>query len=429
MVKASSGDLYVVATVGPAGSTDTYVARVAPSGVTVWSKRFNLSAETRDDTAFGATVDANDNVYVTGEAYQTSVVGGNVRSAFVTKLSPGGNIGFTRYYSISSTESARGRVVAVNSAGDIAVCVENSEDRVWKLNADGITQWVRKPIIISDCKSMIMDNSGSIYLGGTRLNSGSDGAPAIQKLNSDGILQWTRWVNYDSAVSSVDVVNAMKMDPLGHIFATGVASNHGSDFALIKVAPTGDVLATRLLNSAGTNDDTAYSVHLGPNDDVYIGGSMTGPSIGGFMVAKAGLDATFGWKKFSPNAAGSVNVYQGACFNEFTGQFLAISHNTVNGSALLQSVGQPGVSKPDAYTVPQNTTYNGATVFANDVYAADGTALLVDGATNGTVMLNADGTFTYQPNASFTGTDTFTYRIVKPGVFTSFVTTVTLTVQ
>ena len=43
---------------------------------------------------------------------------------------------------------------------------------------------------------------------------------------------------------------------------------------------------------------------------------------------------------------------------------------------------------------------------------ADGdelTAVLVDQATNGTVSLNADGSFTYTPNAGFTGADSFTY--------------------
>ena len=34
-----------------------------------------------------------------------------------------------------------------------------------------------------------------------------------------------------------------------------------------------------------------------------------------------------------------------------------------------------------------------------------------DGPAHGALTLNADGTFTYLPSASYTGTDTFTYQV------------------
>ncbi len=36
---------------------------------------------------------------------------------------------------------------------------------------------------------------------------------------------------------------------------------------------------------------------------------------------------------------------------------------------------------------------------------------LATGATNGTVVVNAGGTFTYTPNANFNGADSFSYTI------------------
>jgi len=429
MCQAPSGDLYVVANVGPAGSTDTYAARVAPSGVTVWVKRVNLSAETRDDTPFGAAVDASGNLYITGEAYLQPAVVSNTRSAFVTKISAGGNVNFTRYYSISETDSARGNDVAVNSAGEIAVCVQNSEDRVWKLDATGVTQWVRTPIIMSGCNSILMDNSGSVYLGGNHMNNGSDGAPAIQKLNSAGVLQWTRWVNFDSGVSSIDSVNSMQLDASGNIFAAGSGVFNGSDFMLLKVSPTGNVLATRLKNSFGTNDDNADSLFMGLNDDVYLTGSMTSATVGGFMAVKADMDANFVWNRYSPTSDGTLNAYQTSCFNPTTGQILFASHNTVAGTAYLQCLSQPAVSVADSFTAPANGTLNGTSVLANDIYAADGSALLVANPSHGTVTLNSDGTFVYQPTAGYTGPDSFTYRVIKTGVNTSFLNTVSITVQ
>ena len=52
------------------------------------------------------------------------------------------------------------------------------------------------------------------------------------------------------------------------------------------------------------------------------------------------------------------------------------------------------------------------------------TAVLVAGPTNGTVTLNADGSFTYTPTGNFTGTDTFTYN-ANDGALDSNTATVT----
>ncbi|MEQ1845807.1 MAG: ELWxxDGT repeat protein, partial [Nitrospira sp.] len=56
------------------------------------------------------------------------------------------------------------------------------------------------------------------------------------------------------------------------------------------------------------------------------------------------------------------------------------------------------------------------------------TAVRVSGPTKGTLTLNANGTFTYRPNAGFIGTDSFTYR-ASDGLVTSNLATVTITVR
>lgn len=68
----------------------------------------------------------------------------------------------------------------------------------------------------------------------------------------------------------------------------------------------------------------------------------------------------------------------------------------------------------DGYATPQNTPLTIATagVLAND-RDIDGdplAAVLVNGPANGTLTLNADGSFRYTPDQAFTGTDHFTYR-------------------
>jgi hypothetical protein len=56
------------------------------------------------------------------------------------------------------------------------------------------------------------------------------------------------------------------------------------------------------------------------------------------------------------------------------------------------------------------------------------TAIPVDSPTNGTLVLNSDGSFTYTPNLNFNGTDLFTY-MANDGASDSDVATVTITVN
>ena len=48
---------------------------------------------------------------------------------------------------------------------------------------------------------------------------------------------------------------------------------------------------------------------------------------------------------------------------------------------------------------------------ASDIDSATLTASIVAGAQHGQVSLNADGSFTYTPDADYNGTDSFTYRV------------------
>src|SRR5262249_29397277 len=72
------------------------------------------------------------------------------------------------------------------------------------------------------------------------------------------------------------------------------------------------------------------------------------------------------------------------------------------------------VGTDDSYTVAENSalTVNAPGVLANDTDANSDplTAALLANPTNGTLSLNANGSFTYTPNANFSGADIFSYR-------------------
>ena len=88
------------------------------------------------------------------------------------------------------------------------------------------------------------------------------------------------------------------------------------------------------------------------------------------------------------------------------------------------------VGNNDAYAMAEDGVLNvaaAAGVLANDTDAELNplTAVLVAGPANGTLTLNADGSFVYAPTANFNGADSFTYR-ANDGSLASGLVTVTI---
>jgi CshA-type fibril repeat protein len=90
-----------------------------------------------------------------------------------------------------------------------------------------------------------------------------------------------------------------------------------------------------------------------------------------------------------------------------------LSSNVAISTISVREINDPptAVNDPDQ-TTPENTTINNINVLAND-FDGDGDTLSVVSAraSNGTVVINGDGTLSYTPRDQFSGTDTITYTI------------------
>lgn len=105
--------------------------------------------------------------------------------------------------------------------------------------------------------------------------------------------------------------------------------------------------------------------------------------------------------------------------------------NVATVTITVAAVNDVPVASNNSYSTNQNTALNVAArgILLNDS-DADGdslSALLAAGPANGSLVLNADGSFTYTPNLNFTGTDSFTYRAAD-AVSQSGLATVSVTV-
>jgi VCBS repeat-containing protein len=99
--------------------------------------------------------------------------------------------------------------------------------------------------------------------------------------------------------------------------------------------------------------------------------------------------------------------------------------------ATSNASGAPPTAVNDAYTVAENSSLQPPApgVLANDTDPENDplTAAVVTPPANGLLTLNSNGSFTYQPNLNFSGTDQFTY-VANDGTSNSNTATVTITV-
>jgi VCBS repeat-containing protein len=99
-------------------------------------------------------------------------------------------------------------------------------------------------------------------------------------------------------------------------------------------------------------------------------------------------------------------------------------------------VNDPPVANPDSYTVNEDETFtvptNGVlgndTDLDNDPLTVAGPPHIITPPTNGTATLNANGSFSYEPNDNFCGEDSYTYKAFDGQVMSNNPATVTITV-
>jgi VCBS repeat-containing protein len=114
------------------------------------------------------------------------------------------------------------------------------------------------------------------------------------------------------------------------------------------------------------------------------------------------------------------------------GAITDLSGNPFTGSIGLEVLNVAPVAVDDAYSVAEDgvltVAARGVLINDTDFDPSILTAILEVGPANGTLVLNADGSFTYTPAANFHGTDTFTYT-ANDETLASNIATVTITVS
>jgi len=179
------------------------------------------------------------------------------------------------------------------------------------------------------------------------------------------------------------------------------------------------------------NGTTLYAVDL--STDVATSATVSGVVSGAFGAAWSDNPNEL---YFSDNNTGHIYKITGFTTASPSGTLeLTGTVTSNNDGAACKNADSPfdlPTANDDSYTMTSDTTLNvdaASGVLANDI----GTGLTTipgTGPSHGTLTLNADGSFTYTPDAGFFGTDTFTYSVQDEfGRDSASPATVTITVN
>jgi VCBS repeat-containing protein len=226
-------------------------------------------------------------------------------------------------------------------------------------------------------------------------NAGYVGADSFQYKASDGVLS--------SAATTVSLsVTDNAPTAINHSY--GIPENMAESVTA----------ASGLLNGAADADNDPLTASL-------VGGS--GPSHGSVTVNS---DGSF---SYTPNSG-----YTGSDSFQYKVSDGALS-STATVSLTVHATDTAPTANAATYTVLHDqvlteTAAQGVLSHASDADNDPLTASLVNGTgpTHGTLTFNNDGSFTYTPNAGYSGSDSFQYQ-VSDGQLTSSAATVTLTIN
>ena len=244
-------------------------------------------------------------------------------------------------------------------------------------------------------------------------------------------VQATDGTNSGTATITVNLTNVNEAPTLSVPAAQAVLEDTPLTFSAAGLNPitVGDVdAATLQFTLSVTNGVLTLPSTAGL---VFSVGSGTADGVMTFTGTAAAVNAALDGLEFLP----AVNYSGGALLSilvEDLGQSGSGGPQSASATVAITvaAVNDAPSAVGDTYTVAEDGTLSvaaAAGVLANDT-DADGPGLstvLVSGPANGALVLNADGSFTYVPNADFFGTDSFTYR-ASDGTAQSAPTTVNL---
>jgi VCBS repeat-containing protein len=273
----------------------------------------------------------------------------------------------------------------------------------------------------------------SVALGVLANDSDADGNALTATLSS-GPSHGAVTLNSDGSFSYSPAIGFVGADSFAYQASDGIESsavttvNVTVDGTPDNRAPVSQSDVYTTLKNTPLNVNAAAGVlanDMDPDGDVFIADLQVAPSHGVVILS---VDGSFLYTPATGFSGSDSFIY--IAFDGIDVSAGAVVTINVTEPEITNT---PPVAQADTYVTVKSTPLNVAAalgVLANDT-DIDGnplTAALVNSPGHGSVTLNANGSFIYTPNASYTGTDTFRYR-ANDGTANSATVTVTITIN
>ncbi|MEO0185357.1 MAG: SBBP repeat-containing protein [candidate division WOR-3 bacterium] len=291
IVVAPSGNLYLTGYTMSSSAGDYFTIKYRANGDTAWTRRYNGTGNGYD-FAHWVSIDAQENVYVTGysrgASYQDDIA--------TVKYDSSGNQVWVNRINGSGNYNDKGHKVIADNQGYVYVTGyvnpfstgTRYDCLTAKLNAQtGDTIWVRIYNGTADssdqARDICVDQNGNVYITGSvrNLNTGTD--IITIKYDSLGNQQWA--VAYNNPdTSGADGGYGIKVDGAGNVYVVGQSQGlgTGSDIVLIKYDADGNEQWVQRYNGPANNYDTPSDevggkcMAMDQYANIYIGGTSRG---------------------------------------------------------------------------------------------------------------------------------------------------------
>jgi len=344
----AGGNIYVTggSDEGPT-SVDYTTIRYNSSGGVVWKSSYAGLGMDNDDVASSITVDASENVYVTGAS---AGVASFMWADYATiKYNQYGDTLWTARLGGSGND--RATAIAVDDAGFVYVTgyvdggAQHYNYGTVKYTPDGDTVWVRVyngPGNDDDLATAIgLDETGNVFVTGQSWGIYDDYATV--KYNPDGVQLWV--ARYNGPVNSYDKACSLAVDVTGNVYVTGSSGGTGInyDYATVKYSPAGSELWVARYNGPDNYNDYAVDMAMDPQGGICVTGySENAPSpyisTRDFLTVKYNSDGQEQWFH-RYNGAGNYHDEATAITSDQTGNFYVTGKSTyyqaTNGSDMV----------------------------------------------------------------------------------------------
>jgi len=286
MVLDNLNNVYVTGRSNNGTDDDIVVVKYNSAGIEQWVpyKRYDGTGADADYPNAMA-IDASANIYVTGMSDVDVSIGINYNFVTLKYNSAGTQQWVSTYNGVGNGDDIP-NAITVDNSGNVYVTGEsdanpsltliNKDYATVKYNSAGTQQWVKTydgTMSSEDrASSILVDNSGNVFVSGGSYNLVTQKDAATIKYNSAGTQQWLKTISGQG--DQYDNVNAITTDASGNVYVAGytITKDMDRDMCTIKIGPTGDTLWTRKFNGTASYHDEANAINVDASGFVYVAG-------------------------------------------------------------------------------------------------------------------------------------------------------------